>query len=131
MASPPGTPITPENRFTNPSNKKSTAKKRAFRDVEDTKETPITTKRYNLGRKECILCCNDVVKNQFPKLPHAAGLSGEEPHHSSDICFKCYSQHLEGEVKNKGFENVRCPQCAKTLVEGEVRKLASSFTYRE
>lgn len=90
-----------------------------------------STKSKTLPRKECILCCNDVATNHFPKLPHASDPLDAESLHSSDVCFRCYSQHLEGEVESKGIDSVRCPQCPKTLVEGEVRKLASSSTYHE
>lgn len=68
-------------------------------------------------------------QNQFPKLPHASEDKGEE--HGSDVCFKCWDEHLKSEVGSKGFEAVSCPQCPKTLAEIELRKLAKRSTYRE
>jgi hypothetical protein len=64
----------------------------------------------------------------IPKLPqkHDAG-----DQHSSDVCFKCYREHLRHQVKDKDSEGVSCPQCAKPLDPSEAQKLASSDTYRE
>lgn len=97
-------------------------------DHEDAKEAPPPRKRVTISRKACIVCTEDVPKNRFPKLPHAQDDTNK---HTSDVCFKCFSEHLRIEVETKGHEGVGCPQCSKPLEESEIRKLASSWTYQE
>jgi len=75
-------------------------------------------------RKECAICAERVFLNQFPKDPHAFSSQGDGQQHGSDVCFKCYSQHVEAEITNKGSDLVCCPQCPQILAEPEVRKLA-------
>lgn len=90
--------------------------------------TSSARKKRKISRIECIVCMNDVAKTQFPRLPHAiAGDGGHE--HESQVCFKCWKEHLKSEIRSNGFQLVACPQCDKMLVEAEVRKLASSFDY--
>jgi hypothetical protein len=79
-------------------------------------------------RKLCIVCADDVPRDEFPNLPH------EQDHkrpHNSDVCKQCCSEHLSHEVRNKGHEAVGCPQCSKPLKQSEVQMLASSQTYQE
>ena len=83
-------------------------------------------KKPKLSRKECLICTDEVVKNQYPKKPHA----GHEQH-TSDVCFKCYNQHIEAEIDQKGPDLVSCPQCSQTLSEPEVRKLTRVATYKK
>lgn len=99
------------------------------RDHEDDDVDPAPTrKKVTIPPKPCIVCTDDVPKNRFPKLPHK---QDENNKRSSDVCFKCFRDHLRVEVENKGHEAVSCPQCSKLLDEHEVRKLASSQTYQE
>jgi hypothetical protein len=97
-------------------------------DTDDAKEAPPARKRVTISRKPCIVCTEDVPKNRFPKLPHS---QDDNNKHTSDVCFKCFSEHLRIEVETKGHEGVGCPQCSKPLEESEIRKLASSWTYQE
>lgn len=96
-------------------------------DNDDVDKAP-ARKRVTIAPKPCIVCTEDVPKNRFPKLPHKQDGNNK---HSSDVCFKCFREHLRVEVENKGHEAVSCPQCSKLLDESEVRKLASSRTYQE
>lgn len=97
-------------------------------DDDDTGQKPAPRKRVTISRKPCIVCTEDTPKNRFPKLPHK---QDDNEKHSSDVCFKCFSEHLRVEVETKGHEGVACPQCSKPLEESDIRKLASSWTYRE
>lgn len=98
-------------------------------DAVDSDEAPACKKVTRpLSRRPCIVCADDVAINRFPKIPHK---QDENNRHGSDACFRCYSQHLSIEIKEKGHEAVSCPQCSKTLEESEVRKLVSSRTYHE
>jgi hypothetical protein len=97
------------------------------RERDDSAEPPPERKRARITRKECIICVDDVAANQFPKKPHA----GDDEQHTSDVCFKCYNQHISTGVDHKGSELVRCPQCLQTLTEPEVRKLARVATYQK
>lgn len=97
-------------------------------DNEDAKEEPKPRKRVTISRKLCIICTEDVPKNRFPKIPHS---QDDNDKHTSDVCFKCFSEHLSIEVVTKGHEGVGCPQCSQPLEESEIRKLASSWTYQE
>jgi len=85
-------------------------------------------KKVTISRKACIVCNEDVPRNRFPKIPHK---QDDNNKHSSDVCFKCFSEHLRIEVENKGHEGIGCPQCSRPLEESEIRKLASSWTYQE
>jgi hypothetical protein len=96
-------------------------------DNDDVNKAPIR-KKATISRKPCIVCTDDIPKNRFPLLPHK---QDDNNKHSSDVCFKCFSEHLCVEVKNKGHEGVGCPQYSKALEESEIRKLASSWTYQE
>lgn len=100
------------------------------RHAEDNKDQTFFRKKREISRKECIVCMTDVAKNQFPKLPHSASTTVEHEH-DSQVCFKCWQDHLKSEVESNMFEAVACLQCSKLLVESEVRKLASSFTHQE
>lgn len=77
--------------------------------------------------KACAVCLEDVSRDRFPDLTHAENNS----QHTSDVCLDCWDDHLEAEVKSKGFEGVSCPQCSHKLLESEVRKLAKANTYVE
>lgn len=112
-----------EYPFANPG-----VKREREHDNEDTKEATPPRKRVTISRKPCIVCTEDVPKNRFPKLPHSPD---DDNKHTSDVCFKCLSEHLRIEVETKGHEGVGCPQCSKPLGESEIRKLASSWTYQE
>jgi hypothetical protein len=82
------------------------------------------TPRRKIGsRRECAICSDNIFQTQFPKQPHVHSQDGSEQH-SSDVCFKCYGQHIEAEVDSKGPDSVSCPQCPHVLSEPEVRKLA-------
>lgn len=110
-------------------NPKPSAKKRKLdRTVTGDVTPPPSRKKAAMSRKECSVCYDDVNKNRFPKLPH---VQDDNNVHTSDVCFKCFKEHLEVEVKAKGSDAVSCPQCKKQLEESEVRKLASSFSYQE
>lgn len=91
-------------------------------------QKPPARKRITLPRKGCIVCPNNVATNQFPRVPHA---QVKRDGHDSDVCRKCYQQHLGNEFKNKDQEAVSCPHCAKPLVQSEVQKLTSSQMYQE
>lgn len=67
---------------------------------------------------------NDVAANQFPKKPHAG-----DDRHTSDVCFKCYNQHIGVGLDHKGSDLVTCPQCSQKLTEPEIRKLTRVATY--
>lgn len=98
-------------------------------DDDDTSQKLVPRKRVTISRKPCIVCTEDIPNNRFPKLPHSQ--DDNDNKHSSDVCFKCFSEHLRVEVETKGHEGVGCPQCSKPLEESEIRKLASSYTYQE
>ncbi|KAK6432315.1 hypothetical protein LTR95_011517 [Oleoguttula sp. CCFEE 5521] len=83
-------------------------------------------KRGRMGVKECIVCTENVVKSRFPKLLHA---SAEQ--HTSDVCFKCWEQHLKVEVVAKDREIFSCPQCSQALEADEIRKLARADTFAD
>lgn len=97
-------------------------------DNDDPGQKPAPRKRVTISRKPCIVCTEDVPKNRFPKLPHS---QDDNDSHNSNVCFKCFTEHLRVEVETKGHEGVCCPQCSKPLGESEIRKLASSYTYQE
>lgn len=97
-------------------------------DNEDLK-LPLRKKPWtSRKRRPCVICAENIAKNQFPKLPHK---QDETETHSSDVCFKCYRQYLSVEIADKGQDAVECPQCKKPLDQSEVRKLASGNTYQE
>lgn len=97
-------------------------------DGDDTGQKPAPRKRVTISRKPCIVCTDDIPRNRFPKLPHK---QDDNDKHSSDVCFKCFSEHLRVEVETKGHEGIGCPQCSRPLEESDIRKLASSWNYRE
>ena len=127
MASYPGFRHPVGGRMTTPATPVGVKRERE-NDNEDTKEAPPPRKRVTISRKSCIVCTEDIPRNRFPKLPHPQDDGNK---HTSDVCFKCFSEHLRIEVEIKGHEGVGCPQCSKPLEESEIRKLASSWTYRE
>lgn len=96
------------------------ATKRGYDDTTPTRAQP-DRKRTKISRKECLICLEDIAKNQYPRAPHAQSGSGQ---HSSDVCFKCYDQHIEAQVNGTGSGIVNCPQCSQALAEPEIRKLA-------
>jgi hypothetical protein len=96
-------------------------------DNDDADKAP-ARKKVTISRKPCIVCTDDVPKNRFPKLPHKRAANNE---HSSDVCFKCFREHVRNEVEIKGHEEADCPQCSQPLEESDIRKLASSRTYKE
>lgn len=103
----------------------------AKRALEDDGDDNGTEKRNGLAAKkrmrrtECSMCCTEVAVNQFPKLPHKGATQ-----HDSQVCLKCWEQHLETEVEAKPWDQVSCQQCSQVLEEKEIRRLASSVTYR-
>ncbi|KAL1588033.1 hypothetical protein WHR41_03394 [Cladosporium halotolerans] len=121
MASAPSTPADSSTITTLP------RKRRRIDD--DANENALRSVKRAIGRKECSVCAEDVARNQFPKVPHATTVATEQ--HASNVCFKCWRQHLQAEVESKEAESLACPQCSKALDQSEVKKLASSFTYRE
>lgn len=103
--------------------------KRKLGNLTDTDEhnTPIKRRRNGRqARKECVICCDDVAINHFPKLPHETADT-----HDRGVCFKCWETHLISEIASKGWNAVACPQCAEVLSEPELRKIASGKTYEK
>jgi hypothetical protein len=115
----------PQNCDATRTRARSGRKRKAKEEDNDLDEVPAKKK---MARKQCIVCADDVPKNQFPKFPHKQDAEGK---HSSDVCKKCCSEHLSHKVKNKDHEGVSCPQCSKLLEQSDVRNLASSRTYQE
>jgi DNA-directed RNA polymerase subunit RPC12/RpoP len=89
-------------------------------DTREEKRQEVTIQK----EKECTICLEDVATDHYPDLPHAG-----DSKHGSDVCLRCWDQHLESEITSKGFEGVSCPQCSQRLLETEVRKLATKGTY--
>lgn len=81
-------------------------------------------KRAKLHTKECSTCCLQKAVNQFPKHVHTSK-------HASEVCFKCWEEHLKAEVNNKDTASVQCAEYDEVLGEQEVRKLAGSRTYQK
>ena len=105
--------------------RRGNATKREHDDSASTTSLP-ERKKARVPRKECSVCLSDVATNQYPKKPHA----GEQ--HSSDVCFKCFDQHIKTQVDSTSSGIVSCPQCLQTLAEPEVRKLAKHVaTYQK
>nr|OQO20253.1 hypothetical protein B0A51_13401 [Rachicladosporium sp. CCFEE 5018] len=74
-----------------------TVKRKRTRDV-DSIVTQQSRIRSRIGVKKCIVCTNETFKTRFPKLPHA-----DADQHTSDVCFKCWEVHLNGQVATKGM----------------------------
>ena len=125
---PVGRLATPPSSYTPTAATLNGVKRERENDTDDTGQKPAPRKRVTISRKPCIVCTDDVPKNRFPKLPHK---QDDDTKHTSDVCFKCFGEHLRIEVETKGHEGVGCPQCSQPLEESDIRKLASSFTYRE
>jgi len=88
------------------------------------KSTIKSRKRGGTYYRECVTCCTSKAVSQYPKLIHDAK-------HASDVCFRCWEQHLECEVGSKEAGSQQCPRCEKTALEPEIRKLAKSVTYHK
>lgn len=104
---------------------RSGEKRKHGRDNDDVDQQ---SARKMMARKQCIVCAYDVPVNRFPKLLHK---QDDGSKHSSEVCFKCCSAHLNHEVKNKAHEVISCPQCSKAFEPHEVQKLVSSRKYQE
>lgn len=89
----------------------------------DSKEDAKPRKRPTISYRECLTCCTDKPLNQYPKLKHAAA-------HASDVCRKCWSQHLGTQITDKDASSVQCVQCEHKLTEPEIRKLCNSGAYQ-
>jgi hypothetical protein len=87
---------------------------------------PEPTPHENAGppHKECTVCLDTLSKSLFPESLHA-------DQHSSDVCSKCFDEHVESELDDKSYEHIGCPQCTQTLTEPEIRKLGSVETYKK
>ena len=89
----------------------------------------LENEKKKMRREECVVCCNDVAVNRFPRSPHRNSNRGKG-RHDSDVCFDCWKLHLESEVTNRDHTAIGCPQCEHKLDEREIRKLASNATYQ-
>jgi superfamily II helicase len=119
-------PLAPPQTFDAATTPASSGRKRKIKE-EDNDVDKVPAKK-KMARKQCIVCADDVARNQFSKFPHKQDAEGR---HSSDVCKKCCSEHLSHEAKNKDHEGVSCPQCSKLLEQSDVQNLASSRTYQE
>lgn len=105
----------------------TTSKKRKYDEADESSEPSTPSKRGRNGkmaRKECVLCCVDVLVNQYPRLPHKTANA-----HDRGVCLKCWEIHLVSEVSSKGWDAASCPQCTEVLSEAEMKKIASGKTY--
>lgn len=88
-------------------------------------DLPPEHKNTGPPHKECTVCLDALSKTFFPESLHSE-------QHSSDVCFKCYDEHIESELYNKHSERISCPQCPQTLTEPEIRKLTQrAVTYQK
>ena len=77
--------------------------------------------------KECIICCEEYPTYHFPgETPHKPGQECK-----SSVCFSCFEQHLQNEVDSKKWSEIKCPECAQVLEEGEIKTLALKTTYMQ
>jgi hypothetical protein len=74
--------------------------------------------------KECTVCLDTLSKSSFPESLHA-------DQHNSDVCAKCFDEHIESELDDKSYQLIGCPQCPQTLTEPEIRQLARAVTYQK
>jgi hypothetical protein len=119
-------PLAPPQAFTATTTPASSGRKRKIKE-EDNDVDKVPAKK-KMARKQCIVCADDVARNQFPKFPHK---QDAESKHSSDVCKKCCIEHISHEVKNKDHEEISCPQCSQLLEQSDIKNLASTHTYQE
>lgn len=77
-------------------------------------------------RKDCFICCDELVVNQFPPMPNA-----DAHDHEQNVCSGCWEQYLSVRIKDKDGLAVMCAECREQLSEVEIKKLASRNVYIE
>ncbi|KAK5134063.1 hypothetical protein LTR08_006953 [Meristemomyces frigidus] len=98
-------------------------KKRAADVIDDTPHKRQKQKQQILV-KECMICCEEIPAFGFPEAPH---YDGEKC--ASSVCFSCWELHLEIEVESKKWNDIKCPECGKLIIEEELKMLALQDTY--
>ncbi|EME40884.1 hypothetical protein DOTSEDRAFT_27485 [Dothistroma septosporum NZE10] len=68
-------------------------------------EAPKKKQKKKLRRRGCIICCNDVATNRFPRTPHRGARE-----HGRDVGFKCQEQHLHSQIEGTDWDKISCAQ---------------------
>jgi hypothetical protein len=73
-------------------------------------------------QEECIICCKDKGRNQYPLIPHQG--ARRDDHWA---CFKCWEDHLHVEISSQDWDKLKCLVCAQVLMRPDIQKLEASF----
>lgn len=73
--------------------------------------------KYQVGVKECQICFREESLEQFRQIT-------EKCRHEVQYCSQCIQKHIQAQMSNGNFDNIRCPcdKCNKTLKTTDAKK---------